>query len=184
MKALSKIHTVVFSFLKAVISLSMVAIILCNIYLAVGRQLTPNRQPTILGFSFASVLTGSMEPEICVGDIVVTHKENTYKSNDIIMFSAGKNLITHRIIEDTPTGFITKGDCNNVADEEIVSADNIVGKVVYIIPLNRLKRFFFSPCVIPLLLLVSAVVVINSRLNRTAQKNINNRIGGNPGETI
>ena len=71
----------------------------------------------IIGYRSYTVLSGSMEPKFYPGDIVITkHKNKTdIKVNDIVTYRNSDGvIITHRIIEETPEGYITKGDNNNV----------------------------------------------------------------------
>lgn len=96
--------------------------------------------PTVFGVTGVTIQTGSMTPEAKVGDYVLIKlpKEEDIEVGDIITFVDRNILVTHRvesIIEnDGEIGFITKGDANNVADENIVHANNIVGVGVLVIP--------------------------------------------------
>ena len=105
-------------------------------------------------FNAYVVLTGSMLPEIKVNDVVVTKKvdASTLKENDVITFASADSrylgtIITHRIIkinysETEGYTFQTKGDNNNVADNALVPANNIYGKVILRIPkLGYLQEF-------------------------------------------
>ena len=83
-----------------------------------------------LGFGIGVVVTGSMEPEIKVGDIILIKRvpQSKIKVGDDITFQTDK-VITHRVIEVTEKGFITQGLANNVADGEIPYS-NVYGKVI------------------------------------------------------
>ena len=76
------------------------------------------------------VKTGSMEDEIHVGDYILIIKKNNYKVGDIVTYTKEDYYVTHRIVEKNGNKVITKGDANNVVDEEITTSD-IVGKVIY-----------------------------------------------------
>ena len=76
------------------------------------------------------VKTGSMEDEIHVGDYILIIKKNNYKVGDIVTYTKEDYYVTHRIVEKNGNKVITKGDANNVVDEEINVSD-IVGKVIY-----------------------------------------------------
>lgn len=87
------------------------------------------------------ILTGSMEPKIMPGDIVLIEKEGSDKVGvgDVVMYYYEEGInITHRIIEKTEksgvTQFVTKGDNNPVADPDIVNANQIKGRVIGKIP--------------------------------------------------
>jgi len=91
------------------------------------------------------IATGSMEPLIKPGDMILVKKIRTeeevhlLKEGDIIQFKRGDILISHRItevIEDNDKGlrFITKGDNNSSEDSEPVAPENLKGKVVHVVP--------------------------------------------------
>ena len=70
-----------------------------------------------IGYQSFLVQSGSMEPAIMIGDIVVVQKQNQYFKNDVITFlNKDQRVVTHRIIEiketDGEIQFITKGDAN------------------------------------------------------------------------
>ena len=112
--------------------------------------------PVLWGYKPLVIISGSMEPILKVGGILY-YKEidkNDYKINDIVVFKSTKYLISHRIVEITNDGFITKGDANTSKDDPITKND-IVGKVVFIIAnvavwVDVLKtpdeRYIFSSC--------------------------------------
>ncbi|GAB7117637.1 signal peptidase I [Natrinema pallidum] len=86
--------------------------------LVVGQLLG---QPVLLGF----VETGSMEPTIDTGDgFVALPSELTDdpEPGDVIVFEAtkiqGGGLTTHRVVEETPQGYVTRGDANPFTDQD------------------------------------------------------------------
>ena len=76
------------------------------------------------------VKTGSMEDGIHAGDYILIYKKKTYKVGDVVTFKKDGYHVTHRIIKKNGNKVTTKGDANNIADEEI-AVSNIVGKVLY-----------------------------------------------------
>lgn len=95
--------------------------------------------PKLLGYDSLVVLSGSMEPGIHVGSVVLV-KPATYddvKIGDIVTYSIAENTnVTHRVIEiDTERELLTtKGDANETQDLAPVAAAQIVGKVEATIP--------------------------------------------------
>ena len=89
-----------------------------------------------------AIATGSMEPKIHKGDVVVIEKMNknynTLKKGDIIAFKYNGVVIVHRIIRiiknENEYYFYTKGDANNVEDGYPVKEDMIVGIIHVKIP--------------------------------------------------
>ena len=115
---------------------------------------------------YEPVYTGSMEPAIPVGSIVVIKpaNPNTLKVGDIICFkieSESSTTVTHRIINITDEGFITKGDANEDPDQWIVKKENIIGKVIAVIPyLGYLGYFIRTPVGFTLLIVIPAALLI------------------------
>lgn len=77
------------------------------------------------------IKTGSMENGIHAGDYILIVKKKDYKVGDIVTYRKDEYHVTHRIIEKKDNKVITKGDANNVRDDEI-EVSSIVGKVMYI----------------------------------------------------
>ena len=84
------------------------------------------------------VLSGSMEPTIDTGSLCFINKHEDIKNikeKDIIAFKLNDGtLVTHRAVEITEEGIITKGDNNEEIDNNYVKKDNYVGKNIFWIP--------------------------------------------------
>ncbi|MCI5536847.1 MAG: signal peptidase I [Clostridiales bacterium] len=81
------------------------------------------------------IISGSMEPELPVGSVcLVDCQQKEPEAGDIISYKAKDTIITHRVIEKTDGGYITKGDSNSVADPGIVKPKQIFGTVICSIP--------------------------------------------------
>ncbi len=98
----------------------------------------------IFGLQIFSVLSGSMEQEISVGGVVYVREVDSedIAEGDILTFRAGGAVVTHRVIELVPNEsepgtflFRTQGDANDVPDKELLHPDNVIGKVVFDLPL-------------------------------------------------
>lgn len=94
------------------------------------------------GWRVDAVLSGSMEPELKIGSLVITRsvEPEAVAVGDIITFhptNNGKTLITHRVIgigQSSSLYFETKGDANEDPDPFTVSARNLVGKISFHAP--------------------------------------------------
>lgn len=117
----------------------------------------------LIGFRTYTVLSGSMEPEFYPGDLVITqHKDKTnIKVNDIVTYRDNEGvIITHRIIEKTNKGYITKGDNNNVNDADALKNNDIIGKVKFSIPkVGHIMNFLSNPKVVAVEMVLLAVFI-------------------------
>lgn len=121
-----------------------------------------------VGYRSFLVQSGSMEPSIMIGDIVIAKQQNDYGKNDVVTFlNREQRVVTHRIIEVLEDvnriKFITKGDANRSEDEDQITSDQIIGKVVFVIPkLGFFVSFAKSlPGLIILVIIPSIILVVN-----------------------
>lgn len=128
-----------------------------NVYMINAQRLVGNQMPMPFGYGVAVILSGSMEPEMYKGDMIIVHETHDYKVNDIVVFQDNRMLVTHRIVAINDDGIVTKGDANNVEDAPI-SLNDIKGEVILCIPMigtaiNMLKSPIATICMIGLALL-------------------------------
>lgn len=87
------------------------------------------------GISVDMVLSGSMEPKIRTGGLVFTDtSRKDPQIGDIITYSLNDSFVTHRVIRREGSILITKGDANDGEDLAPVSAEQVLGTVVFTIP--------------------------------------------------
>lgn len=130
-------------FSRAMAAFSAVIFIFGLIVFISVLNASAGKVPSVFGFSVLQVQSGSMEPEISVGGVVITHRTDPDELgvNDVISFysndtSISNEVNTHRIIgiiesESGERIFRTKGDANNLADSASVYERDIIGKVVF-----------------------------------------------------
>jgi signal peptidase len=110
-----------------------------------------------------------MEPAIPVGGIVMIKPvdSETLKTGDIICFTLTEpTSVTHRIINITDEGFVTKGDANEDPDQWTVKKENVIGKVILTIPfIGYLGYFVRTPTGLILLIVLpaSAIIILEIR---------------------
>ena len=126
-------NSIATSIIRRVILVILGLIIGTNAYLANAKTLTGNQMPMPFGYGAAVVLSGSMEPVLSKGDLIIVKEKESYKLGDVVVFQSGKSLIVHRIIKIDDKKVITQGDANNVADPEF-DTQFIKGKEVVRIP--------------------------------------------------
>lgn len=104
-----------------------------GIYSWNAESLTGNKMPMPFGFGMGMVLTGSMEPEICVNDLIFVIKSDDYAPGETVVFQDGYMLVVHRIRSVDGDSVVTYGIANN-SDDPPMDISNIKGKVVFSIP--------------------------------------------------
>jgi len=121
-----------------------------------------------------TVVSGSMEPSIKTGSVVLVKPVSDYKIGDVITFeqiSRTKAPITHRIYDIKITGsqpvYITKGDANNAPDEKERKKSEIIGKVIFDIPyLGYAVNFAKKPIGFALIIIIPALVIIGDEIKK------------------
>lgn len=143
-----------------IILISILSVLLCfNIYNIGARVLFKQELPKIFGYANAVVVSGSMEPALEIGDMVIIKETNDYQVDDIIIFK-DRLLTTHRVIEITESGYRTKGDSNNTADAYIVPFDEVKGEVVKVIKrVGYFVDFLKSPLGMILFIIVGFLII-------------------------
>ena len=109
-----------------------------------------------------------MDPTISVNDLLFIKGYDSYQIGDIITFvTPSSSLITHRVIEVFPEGYITQGDANNITDEEITS-QMVLGKTMCVIPgVGRVIEAILSPAGIVLLVCFFVLIWLIHRISRS-----------------
>ncbi|MBQ9853473.1 MAG: signal peptidase I [Bacilli bacterium] len=95
--------------------------------------------------------SGSMKPNINIGDIVVIDQKydsKLLKEGTVIAYNYDKKIIVHRIVQvekvDNEYYYYTQGDANNGVDNYIIYNDMIRGVVKYKIPYIGFPTVWFS----------------------------------------
>ncbi len=89
-------------------------------------------------FDVYIVITGSMEPSIPIGSIVIIQKIeaypiNTLKVGDMVAYKIGDTVFIHRLIDfEGENRLVLKGDA--VSQSEKVKRDQVIGKVIFGVP--------------------------------------------------
>lgn len=123
-----------FGYLVCVI-LAMVFII--NVTMIVKSYAHPERVPDFMGYKPFIVLSGSMEPAIKAGDLIITKKIAPEKVavGDVISFRVENDIVvSHRVTEINTEGgvsFLTKGDANVGMDAVEVQPETIEGLYIW-----------------------------------------------------
>lgn len=152
-----------------ILCLILIFFILLNIFSMNNKSL--------FGFRIYRVISGSMQPALQIGDVIIVKKSTNYAERDIITYSNGLTTITHRIIAINNDEVITKGDANEV-DDKPINKEQIVGKFFFRISNFSLFSIILSKNVIYLimifLLVLIFLLVIGDRIIKNLRYQSNN----------
>ncbi|MBE7001738.1 MAG: signal peptidase I [Ruminococcaceae bacterium] len=157
----------------------VMAVLLCLLIVA---QVYTQGYVKIAGFSVFRVVTGSMEPNIPVGSLLLSQQTpiSEIEKEDIVCFvskeppTKGK-IITHRVVSVTKQAdetilLETQGDANLIADRYYVTSENLIGKVAWHTKEGNLmaalmgfltNKVGFLICVLVPILLVAGFILKN-----------------------
>lgn len=150
------------------------AVVGLNIYAMNASKLAGNDLPMPFGIGVAVVISGSMEPEYSVGDLIFVKKCDNYSVRDVIVYQDGRIFVTHRIVSMDGDEIVTKGDANNTEDKPI-TLDQIRGRVAFAIPaVGYIVNVVKSP--IGTLVLVGLAVLLMELSFRSEKENDKKKI--------
>lgn len=88
------------------------------------------------GWRSVVVTSGSMEPSISAGDVVLVAPTGPgIEVGSVVLFSTPTGRVTHRIIGVNDDGtFATKGDANPAQDSTALRSDSVVGRARLVVP--------------------------------------------------
>ena len=120
------------------------------------------------------VLSGSMEPAIHVGSVIVIKPESSYTIGDVVTFGKDTKTnipTTHRLvashIENGVLLYTTKGDANEDPDPKEISQSEIEGKVLFSIPfLGYFIDFAKRPLGFFTIIIVPAAFIVLDELRK------------------
>ena len=127
-----------------IVSLMLVVLVVLAAIFLLGSR--------ILGFRVVNIVSGSMEPEYSVGDLIYVKSVDpaTIQVNDVITFLLNEDgvVATHRVvrIDAAKQHIYTKGDVNETEDMAPVHFKNVIGIPQFAIPgLGYVADFIQNP---------------------------------------
>lgn len=161
-------------------------LIFISLYIFIQIFLMHKKYFNVFNYTVFEVKTSSMVNTLNVGDIVIDKildedQKDSLKVGDIISYNDENYIITHRIREIN-SKIVTKGDANNADDTPIIK-ENVIGKVVKIIPKFGIyrkvlldKKIFILICITVFLFVISFLIKEkpNEELKGFDKKGINN----------
>ena len=160
--------------------LVLALIFIINVTFIVKSYIYPDRVPDFMGYKPFIVLSGSMEPEILAGDLIVTKEiaPEDVQVGDVISFCVDQDVVvSHRVTEIETEGglsFLTKGDANIGMDATEVLPEDLEGVYLWRFGgMGEFALFLQTPVgmllfvVVPLGLFIIYDIVSRNRRNST-----------------
>ena len=130
-----------------IVSIFTIIVIIACWYAIIVKMILKVDVPMVAGYSALVVLSGSMEPTIMTGEVIVIH-------------------------EESDSTFVTRGDANNTNDAPIKKSQ-AVGKTIFHIPyLGRVILFVQSPIGLASVLAILIALKVMYSLLRTKQEDL------------
>jgi signal peptidase I len=110
----------------------------------------PMTAPRLLGYQVYNVVSGSMEPAIPMGSLILVDATPAEEltAGDVAAFDSGGSVVAHRVKDNhlVEGELITQGDANEEADFTPVPYASVRGKVVrHVAYLGGLMELLASP---------------------------------------
>jgi signal peptidase I len=132
------------------------------------------------------VQSGSMEPAIRVGSLVLVQPKHEYHIGDVITARVEQTVadesltVTHRIIDveeiDGAIAYTTQGDANNTPDADKRPHNSVIGKVTFSIPyLGYPIAYAKTQTGFIILIVIPATIIVYNEL-ATIRKEIKKKI--------
>lgn len=159
-------------------------IILWDLSIIVQTIQNPNKTPSVFGIKTFCIISGSMEPNIQINDVVLIKEVQQQEINkgDIISFVVNGETITHRVknieSQEGDLLYITQGDANNIEDDTKIKFENIEGKYIGKIPkIGKIILALKSKITLGIVLtiLIGLYIIEQKTSNKKIQRN-NERI--------
>ncbi len=126
-------------FAKALGSLVIIGVVLL---------LIPLSLPRLFGYETYDVVSGSMEPEISIGSLILVKPvENAFiKEGEIIAFYKNGTVVCHRVVLNNTfeEKITTKGDANEDVDLDPIKYQDVIGRVEHHYPFLGILGSYFS----------------------------------------
>jgi len=148
--------------------------ILITILLLIGILIAVSLIPNKNIYKLYTVMSGSMEPTIKVGSVIISIPQKNYEVGDVVTYKDNLSkykFTTHRIVEIKEVNgkkeIYTKGDANDSLDGEAISEANILGKSLFDIPyLGYLVSYLKNPIGLILIIIIPSTIIIYEEIRK------------------
>lgn len=159
--------------MKVLKTLGQVVLFVILIFFILLNILSMNNK-SFFGFRIYRVISGSMQPALQIGDVIIIKKANNYAEKDIITYDNGLTTITHRIKSINGDEIITEGDANDAPDKPITK-DRILGKYFFRISTFSVFSIMLTGKTIYLIMVLVLFAILLFAISDRVTKNLEYR---------
>lgn len=156
--------------LKFLVYICIIFLVIYNLVIFIKRIKDKNEIPSFLGYKNFIILSGSMEPTLNIGDVIFIKEKEEIEENDIVSFNEKRNVITHRVVkkveQDGRELYKTKGDANEVEDQNLITKEEIEGVYCFKIPKIGIVITFLQSKV-GIVMFLSVLLIVYICINRS-----------------
>ena len=141
------------------------------VYTIFAKNVMGNSMPMPFGFGVGVVETGSMEPDLNIGDVIVVKATDDIEVGDWVVFQEREMLVVHEVISINGDMLVTQGKANNAPDAPF-DKKYVKGEVVHVFAgVGNLLRIVKSPAVaFAILALAGALLVLSYKKENQQQQ--------------
>ena len=138
------------------------AILGVGIYTVNAKTLMNDLMPMPLGVGVGVVISGSMEPELSIDDVIFVVKDESIELDDVVVYQRDGILVVHKVVKIENDQITTRGTANNT-DDEPISLSDIKGRVFFSVGgIGKLIMFLRTPVVAIIILLLAVFLLYKS----------------------
>ena len=173
-----KVKNIIKQALKGLLATFIVLEVVLMCFIMISK--VTGNSPSLFGYQFYVIITPSMEPELHVGDVILSKKYNgeQIKEEQVITYlgkegSYRGKVVTHEVVKveeiNGETQITTKGLKNNLEDPSITKED-VLGIMLHkTVVFGLVYRVISSTPGFILLILLPLLVLIGSEIYRLAK---------------
>jgi signal peptidase I len=168
--------------INGVVTGVLILVIGGSTFLAFSARKSGDAIPNVLGHKVLNVVSGSMEPTIHTGDVIIVKPladpAKELEDGDIITFRSREKadmLITHRIIgtvmvNGQVAGYGTQGDANEAPDLALVEPQQVVGRYRWRVPyFGYVSNFMRQPAGVIAIVILPGLILIGMEFRKIWQ---------------
>ena len=135
-----------------------------------AKAFLKDQMPMPLGFGLGVVVSGSMEPELSIDDVIFVVKDKTVDIGDTVVYQSKGILVVHKVVNVEGDQITTRGTAND-SDDDPISIKDLKGRVVFHIDgMGKAINFIKTPIVSVVILLIAVYLLYKSYSNEKKVK--------------